>query len=115
MVYFIQLFINICSRKKTFWRIKSKTSFHTKKWTTFIASIIQVQRKFDLNKHGILSFDAVSLFTKVNTELVVDYICEIINKSPTKNFVSVCVKNENNRYKIQPRNIFKKVFSGSSD
>ena len=76
----------------------------------FKQNFLQVQNKFDINKHDILSFDAVSLFTKVNTELVVNYICEKIYKSPCKYFKGVCVKNENNRYKIPPKKIFKKFF-----
>ena len=72
----------------------------------FKHNFLKVQKKFNKDKHEILSFDAVSLFTNVNTKLVVDYICEKIYKTPTKYFKKFCVKNEQNRYKIPPRSIF---------
>ena len=77
----------------------------------FKLNFLQVQKKFKKDKHVILSFDAVSLFTNVNTELVVDYICEKIYKTPTKYFKNYCVKNENNRWKIPPRSVFQQFFN----
>ena len=78
---------------------------------SFKKHFLQIQNKFDISKHDIVSFDAVSLFTRVNTESVVDYICEKIYKSPTKYFKNICMKNEKNRYKIPPKNVFKHFFN----
>lgn len=77
----------------------------------FKAAFLQIQNKFDHNKHDILSFDAVSLFTRVDTEAVVNYVCEKIYRSPVKYFKSICQKNDRNRYKIPPVGIFKTFFN----
>ena len=89
-------------------KYSSRSILNTKE---FKQNFLQVQEKFDKDKHDILSFDAVSLFTNVNTELVVEYICEKIYKTPTKYFKNFCVKNENNRYKIPPKSLFQKFFN----
>ena len=94
--------------------IIDKCSYSVNSTKSFKAKFLEIRDKFDMKKYECVSFDAKSLFTSVNVEKTVNYICDIIYKNP-KNYLQEYNNDPNDPsikipLPIPPRNIFQTFF-----
>jgi len=66
--------------------LEAKCQLLVKSTKEFKSKFMTNSPKFDISKHKIVSYDCVQLYTNVNTQMVVDFMLELIYENPSDFF-----------------------------